>query len=69
METITADVNGKMIQMVIISKHECSEASANILVGNGFEPVMYTAKRPNGKKQHVLYRSARWGSYVSIVSQ
>lgn len=68
METITVQVGRKAVQMQLVSV-ENIDNYANLkaeMHGNGWQPWVGFAKRPNGGVHHMVYRSAKTNNYVSV---
>ena len=68
METINVWVNGKQIKMVLVEEIPVGPHSVKFLQENGWQVWQGMAKRPNGKKLHLVQRGARYGQYESLVS-
>jgi hypothetical protein len=70
METINVLLNGKFVKMELIGINDMAtlpNAKAD-MIESGWEPICYYAKRPNGGRHHLVYKSARTGNYRSIVA-
>ena len=70
METINVLLNGKFVKMDLIGTDDMAllPHSKADMINSGWEPVCYYAKRPNGGRHHLVYKSARTGNYNSIVA-
>jgi predicted DNA-binding protein (MmcQ/YjbR family) len=66
MNTINVNVKGQQISMVVVSQKEASANTAAHMVSNNWMPVLFQAKRPNGKKCHLVFQAAKTGEYISI---
>lgn len=66
MNTINVNVKGQHISMVVLSQKEASANTAAHMVSNNWMPVLFQAKRPNGKKCHLVFQAAKTGEYISI---
>jgi hypothetical protein len=70
METINVLLNGKFVKMQVIGSNDMASMpnSKADMIESGWEPVCYYAKRANGGRHHLVYKSARTGNYRSIVA-
>lgn len=68
METINVNVGRKTVPMNIVSVQDMAGLNnlAAELTANGWQVWVGFAKRPNGGKHHMIYRSARTGNFVSV---
>ena len=70
METINVTLDGKIVAMVVTGTNNMDTLpkSKSEMITNGWEPVIYYAKRPKGARHHIVYKRVRCGTYQSIVS-
>lgn len=65
---ITVQVGRKQVEMELVEEYEVGPATAREMKANGWIAWTGAAKRPQGEKLHMIYRSARTQKYVSIVT-
>lgn len=68
MNKINVVVNGVTVEMLLEETMQAAPHSAAIMSSDGWVPMHFIAKRPKGRKMHLVYQSANTGKYFSIVS-
>lgn len=68
MTTIEVILAGKKTPMLLEDSKDVAPNMAAIMAGDGWVPMVFFAKRPKGRKSHLVYKSAKSGHYVSILS-
>lgn len=67
-QTITVQIGRKQVEMHLVAEYPVGPALEREMKSNGWIAWVGGAKRPNGGKMHMIYRSARTCKYVSIQS-